>query len=161
MRRLILVMAALCSAAWGQHSNAYVYGGVTGIPGRQIYTYWHGTYVQAGAGVQGSLGHHFTLGVDVTGLLGVQNTQNNAAIVSVGPGFHFFGDRDRKIDPFVSGGGAALISSGAGVMYHFGGGANYWFRPRIALRFEFRDHVWLTEGERVHFPGFRAGLTFR
>ncbi len=103
----------------------------------------------------------FTLGGDVTGLIATGDFQRNAAIVAVGPGFHFFNESGRKIDPFVTGGVSAIISGGGAPMVHYGGGLNYWFHPRVALRFEFRDHVWLSEGEQVHFTGFRAGLTFR
>jgi hypothetical protein len=157
---MVLLGMAMSAAAWGQHTNGYVYGGFSTIPGRQIYTYWHGQHAQVGGGGQVGVGR-FTLGADITALIATGNVQRNGAIVSVGPGFHFFGKTERKLDPFVTGGLSGLVSRGAGVMAHYGGGVNYWFHPRVALRLEFRDHVWLTEGEQVHFTGGRIGLSFR
>jgi hypothetical protein len=46
-------------------------------------------------------------------------------------------------------------------MLHYGGGLNYWFRPRLAIRFEIRDHVWSPEGTYVHFTSIRGGISFR
>jgi hypothetical protein len=159
----ILVLAALAAgAAPAQHTNGYFYGGVSTMPGRQIYTYWHGEHIHVGGGGQIGIGR-FTLGADITGLIAVSHDYTrNAAIGSAGAGFHFFNGRGRKLDPFVTG-GVSILGARGGVagMIHYGGGANYWFRRRIALRVEFRDHIWPTEGERVHFSGVRAGLTFR
>ena len=77
------------------------------------------------------------------------------------PAPHLLPRSDRKPDPFISGGVSLLVSKGAGGLFYYGGGANYWFRDRIGLRVEFRDHVWSPEGTALHFAGVRIGLSFR
>jgi hypothetical protein len=160
--RVIILASLLAGAALAQHTNAFVYAGVSTIPGRQIYTYWHGEHFNVGGGGQIGIGR-LTIGGDVTGLIATgSNYARNAAIASAGPGFHFFSDRERKIDPFVTGGVSVLAArGGVAGMAHYGGGVNYWFRDRVALRVEFRDHLWPTEGESIHFIAVRVGLTFR
>ena len=43
---------------------------------------------------------------------------------------------------------------------NIGGGANWWFKDRIGLRLELRDHIPL-RFESIHFFGVRIGLAFR
>jgi hypothetical protein len=162
MLRVTVLASLLAGAALAQHTNGYVYAGISTMPGRQIYTYWHGNYFNAGGGGQVALGR-LTLGGDVTGFFATSSDfTRNAVIASAGPGFHFFNGRERKMDPFITGGVSVLgARGGVAGMVHYGGGVNYWFRERVALRVEFRDHIWLTEGESVHFTGVRVGLTFR
>ena len=77
-------------------------------------------------------------------------------------GYHF-GNRNKRvgIDPFISGGaGLAIFESGgrqeAGG--NFGGGATYWFKERVGLRFEGRA---MTVGRSdLVFVG-RIGVSFR
>jgi hypothetical protein len=45
-------------------------------------------------------------------------------------------------------------------MANFGGGVNWWWRDRMGLKVEFRDHV-AAEGGNYHIWGVRFGLTFR
>lgn len=153
---------AICQAAAAQHSHGYVFAGAATIPGRSAFTFWQGDYVTLGGGGEGAIGQRFTVGGEVSALLSRRVLfGRNAGVLSVGPGFHFL-PRDRKLDPFVNGGFASLVANGAGAMFYFGGGANYWFHRRIGLRFEFRDQVWTPEaGERIHFVGGRLGVSFR
>jgi hypothetical protein len=43
---------------------------------------------------------------------------------------------------------------------NFGAGANYWIKPTVGLRLEFRDNVWM-QATREHFFNVRVGVTFR
>ena len=163
-RRLAPIILALVippvAAAQGSHGYAFV--GATTIPGEPIYTYWQGNYVHAGGGVEGGIGKRLTVGGEVGALISVRETYGrSAALLSFGPGFHLVPRSDRKLDPFISAGVSLLVSRGAGTLFYYGGGANYWFRDRIGLRVEFRDHVWSPEGTALHFAGARIGLSFR
>ena len=164
-RFLILGLAPLlfAAAAPAQHTQAYVFAGSSTIPGPTAYTYWHGSYLHAGGGGEGGIGKRFTVGGEAGLLVSTASTDGrNAGVLSVGPAFHFFSRDGRKLDPFVAAGFSLLVSTGAGGMGYFGGGANYWFHRRIGLRLEFRDHVWSPEsGEVLHFVGGRFGICFR
>ena len=43
---------------------------------------------------------------------------------------------------------------------NLGGGLHWWFKDRIGLRLEVRDHIPLVESS-FHVVGFRIGLAFR
>jgi hypothetical protein len=62
-----------------------------------------------------------------------------------------------KLSPFVTGGYTLFFRNGTANGFNYGGGINYWFKERTALRFEVRDNV----VSREHLVGFRVGLTFR
>ena len=68
--------------------------------------------------------------------------------------------RSGKVSPFVTGGYTLFFRNGTANGANFGGGINYWFKERTALRFEVRDNFfWETDG--AHLVGFRVGLSFR
>ena len=162
-----IVAAAILALALGQtvvaqHSNAYLFAGGSTIPGRIMFTYWHGNYRHMGGGAEAGIGERFTLGGEAGALLSTAATfRRNALVASFGPGFHFFPRSDRKLDPFLAGGASLLAGSGVGGMFYYGGGINYWFDSRLGLRLEFRDHVWSPEATPIHFIGARIGLTIR
>lgn len=61
--------------------------------------------------------------------------------------------------PFVTGGYSLRIRAGVASAFNFGGGVNYWFKDRVGLRLEFRDHI--SHSDLNYFYGFRIGLAFR
>jgi hypothetical protein len=67
---------------------------------------------------------------------------------------------ESKVTPFVTGGYTLLFRSGTANALNVGGGVTYWFRERMGLRFEVRDHIW-PNGGTAHLVGFRVGLAFR
>jgi len=79
---------------------------------------------------------------------------------TVQPGFHFNGrKRTTKWDPFISLGLGGAISNhgGYGGTSNFGGGFNYWFKDRTALRFDVRAQAVGEEAMVV----FGFGVSFR
>jgi hypothetical protein len=86
-------------------------------------------------------------------------------LASVGGSYHFVTDRERKNDPFLTGGyalslGDAAFSELAG-LYYFGAGLTHWFRARLGLRLEFRDDVYPGRLRTIQYWGLRAGIAFR
>ena len=73
--------------------------------------------------------------------------------------YHF--GRRAKLDPFVTAGYSAAFRTGYLNMANFGGGVNWWWRERMGLKVEFRDHVETEGGGSYHLWGVRFGLTFR
>lgn len=79
---------------------------------------------------------------------------------TVQPGYHFKGrNRAAKWDPFVTFGigGVAGNHGGFGGAANVGAGANYWYKDKMAFRFEGRVQSFAKEGMFV----FGVGLSFR
>ena len=82
--------------------------------------------------------------------------------------YHFVHFQDR-MDPFVTVGYTAAFRGahheagqdpGEANLINFGGGFNYWFRPRTGVKIEFRDHLRPSRGPNANYWSFRIGLTF-
>jgi len=105
-------------------------------------------FVYRGLGIGGEIGYASALLAPSVG----------AGVVSVNSSYNF--RRDSKLAPFVTGGYSLLFRSGAANVANFGGGINYWFRERLGLRLELRDHF-AVQNTSVHGVGLRIGLAFR
>jgi len=92
-------------------------------------------------------------------ITGWRDFGNGIGMLSVNGSYHF--NRNRKLSPFISGGYSMAFRSGAINLFNFGGGINYWFRDRIGLRLEFRDHVYSQYSHSTHYLGGRIGCSFR
>ena len=188
MRRIALFLALIISltlAASAQTSpkgsgqtssgkgkgSGYVFGsgGVTdrfgdilaGEDGSTIHIGGGGEFItKNGLGIGGELGY----------LANQESIGDGIGTFSINGSYHFLkSSKPGKVVPFVTGGYTGFLVTGGytgsfrgdyanGI--NFGAGINYWFKPRVGLRFEFRDNVWLPENAQ-HFFNFRVGLTFR
>jgi hypothetical protein len=89
------------------------------------------------------------------------------AVGSVNMSYHFPPrTKSRKLEPFVAGGYTLFVRHGISGGSNFGGGVNYWFAERAALRFEVRDTNTLGGsralfGDVDHVISFRIGVTWR
>ena len=75
-------------------------------------------------------------------------------------GYHFVNRKaPLKWDPFVTFGTGAVFGSegGSGWTANLGGGAVYWFKPKMGIRFELRFHGMVDEAITTG----RIGITFR
>jgi hypothetical protein len=71
--------------------------------------------------------------------------------------YHFLPEGDRKTEPFVTAGYSNFFRAGAYHGYNAGAGMNFWFKPKVATRFEVRyQNSFYREA-----ISFRLGLTFR
>jgi hypothetical protein len=163
LRRLLfaLVLTAVLAAQDSpRRSHGYAFAGPVIVPSSP-FTRWDGTFVHVGAGGDAALGRHIGLGGEI-GLLAPTSNQFaiTTGVLTGGVSYHLSG-AGQRIDPFVSAGAGALVSSGgAGILYG-GGGVNYWLKERLGLRLEFRYHHWPHSDGPVRFLGFRAALAFR
>jgi hypothetical protein len=82
------------------------------------------------------------------------------AVFHLGPGRATPGRS--RLSPYVSG-GYTRMSSGEGSFngWNVGAGADLWFKPRVGLRVEFRDHVRPDSRGGVHYWAVRAGVALR
>ncbi|HWR53084.1 MAG TPA: outer membrane beta-barrel protein [Bryobacteraceae bacterium] len=72
--------------------------------------------------------------------------------------YHVTPGRWEKFDPFGTVGYSLLFRGGTANAVNYGAGMNYWFRPGLAARVEFRDHY--GPKSQIHWWGFRFGLSF-
>ncbi len=119
------------------------------------------TWVNFGGGGEGFVKGGLSVGGEVAGFTPASAFDNGFGILSANAGYHFLkASRSGKVVPFVSGGYSLFFRSSAASGVNFGGGVDYWFKDRVGLRFEIRDHV-IVEYPDTHYAGFRVGLTFR
>jgi hypothetical protein len=107
--------------------------------------------VYKGLGVGGEIGY----------LGAAQGLSDGIGVLSPNISYHFTNaSKSGKFEPFVTGGYSLLFRGNALHAVNIGGGANWWFKDRLGLRLEFRDHIPL-QFESVHIFGVRIGLAFR
>lgn len=161
MRRTILLfLAVLALPGWAAAQRpgdrrgwiyAFAGGGFLSNGGPAAFNAGGGGDLLAGRGlgVSGEIGYLGHSGV------------NGLGLASAGVSYHFGGrDTDRKVVPFVTGGGSLAIRSGGALGGgHFGGGVQYWLHDRMALRFEVRDFIFSSDSP--HTWAFRLGIAFR
>ena len=140
-----------------QRSNGYGFfapGGVTccGFTAMTLH-FGFGGEVMIGKGVGA--------GAEI-GALGTRDHFSNSVVGAFSPNgyYHFVRSPDARVDPFATGGYTLIFRAGHVNLFNFGGGLNYWFHERLALRAEARDHVY-TNGGTLHYWGVRFGLGFR
>jgi hypothetical protein len=116
-----------------------------------------GSFGHAGVGGEWLSRLKIGIGAEVGYLWGRQFSPS-LAVISGNAVFHIPLSGSR-LDAFVTL-GATLLTNGSGAAYatNYGGGANYWFLPRLGARLEFRDHYW--HGDPIHLTEFRFGLSF-
>lgn len=118
------------------------------------------TFLNFGGGGEGLIKGGFSVGAEIGGYTPARDFGDGFGILSAGAGYHFLkASKSGKVVPFVNGGYSLFFRSGVDNGIHFGGGVNYWFKERIGLRFEIRDHVPVPSN--AHIVGFRVGLSFR
>ena len=154
---LSLLLAASLGVAQDQretpykgHGYAFTSPGVTSPGGAGYLHYGAGgeRVFFKGIGMGGEIGYaHPTERPDAG--LGVASINGLFQFVEALP--------NRKVVPFVSAGYTLGFRSQTANFINFGGGATWWFRERIGLRLELRDHT--SEGR--HLLGFRVGFAFR
>ena len=107
--------------------------------------------VYKGLGVGGEIGY---LGI-------VDDLGEGFGVLSSNVSYHFTNaTRSGKFAPFVTSGVSMLFRGRVAPAINIGGGMNWWFKDRVGLRVEIRDHVIVTDGA-PHFLGIRIGLAFR
>jgi hypothetical protein len=156
-----LVLSAVILMLWssstvGQTSGtrrgwAYGYGGFGGTSSARSFHIGGGgeMMVAAGFGVGLDAGHFSST---------AQHVDNSLNIVSADASYHF-GARNsaRKLIPFATGG--VSLGNGRSGGANFGGGIQYWLRERLALRLEFREHLFSSDTPVIY--GIHFGLAFR
>jgi Outer membrane protein beta-barrel domain len=161
MRNGILV-AFFCACAGtalgaeAARSNGYVFV----APGGETAGGYTNKTLHLGVGGEYVIGKGIGVGGDV-GALGLTRNYASTVLFTLSPtGFYHLPIRSERIDPYVLGGYTLFARDGQINLFHFGGGVNYWLRPRLGFKGEFRDQVYQPDNP-IHYWNFRMGLTFR
>lgn len=113
-----------------------------------------------GGGGEGLIKDGFGAGAEVGYVAPVESSSNGLGLFSANASYHFGGkDESKKFVPFVTGGYSLVFRSGASHGGNFGGGVHYWISDGVALRVEFRDHIF--SSDFPHLLSFRFGVTLR
>jgi hypothetical protein len=162
MRRLMIVIATavmLPALAAAQSDRPYTgYGYFFIAPGAGTPGNWGTLHI--GGGGQGFVYKGLGVGAEL-GFLGPRECLGEGfGVLSVNGAYHF--RRDKKLVPFVTSGYSLGFRSGIAHMMNVGGGVQYWFKPRVGLYLEFRDHATVTGwANGGHLYGFRMGIALR
>jgi hypothetical protein len=161
MRKIILGVILLMLAqgvTLAQSSNerrgwGYAVGGVGAASGNGSTGFF-----QVAGGGEGLVYKGLGLGAEIGYLAPFRGPGDGLGIVSPDFSYHF--SRGSKLVPFVTGGYSLAFRSGATSSGgNFGGGVQYWMKDHVALRVEFRDHVFSSDSP--HLFQFRVGISFR
>lgn len=142
-------------------TNHRGYGYVFIAPGGIVSPDGSAATLHFGGGGEGLIKGGFGVGGEIGGLTYVRSFSSAIGVFSAGANYHFLNaSKSGKVVPFVNGGYTLFFRDGVANGVHFGGGVNYWFKERVGLRFEVRDHFAVQYPE-AHYVGFRFGMTFR
>jgi hypothetical protein len=154
---LLVVLLPFAAAAQSKdrHGQGYFFVGPT-------TTSEGGAFLHIGGGGEGLVYKGLGVGGEIGYVGAIQELSEGGGILSPHVSYNFrSASKSRKFVPFVIGGYSLVVSSGgAGSALHFGGGMNWWFKNRVGLRLEFRDHV-PPAAPSFHIVGVRIGLSFR
>lgn len=139
----------------GGHSYGYIFaapGGTSGGGGGTLHV---------GGGGEAVHKKGFGVGAELAYLMPFESAGQGLGTFSVNGSYHFLkSSKSEKLVPFVTAGYTGFFRGGYANGVNFGGGVNYWFKPRVGFRVEFRDNVFVQEGS-AHLLNVRFGLTFR
>jgi hypothetical protein len=114
-----------------------------------------------GGGGEGVFKNGAGIGAELAYLTPFESFGDGIGTFSINGSYHFLNSsKSGKVVPFVTGGYTGFFRGGYSNGVNFGAGVNYWFKPRIGMRLEFRDNVFLQDNAS-HFLNVRFGLTFR
>ncbi|OFV95063.1 MAG: hypothetical protein A3H28_17080 [Acidobacteria bacterium RIFCSPLOWO2_02_FULL_61_28] len=120
--------------------------------------------LQFGGGGQGRIYKGLGAGAEIGYVHPTESFGDGFGLFSTNGFYHFWtGRSSQKVVPFLTGGYSLAFRDGHANLGNFGGGVDYWFRDRAALRLEVRDHVWPSRNgvPTSHFLMFRVGVVGR
>src|SRR5262245_49791523 len=155
---MCLGVTAITSAASAQ-TTAVGYGFVS--PAFATYEGDSLAIFQAGGGGEARAGR-FGLGADIGFAAPWEELSDSVGTLSLNGTYYVKGtNRGLRTQPFVTGGYTMLFRDGNINGLNVGAGVDRWMTDRVGLRFEFRDHIMIQEGESFHLWGPRVSIVWR
>ena len=165
MRRLILMVCSLLLLPLGlkaQESepprgtaNVFFGGGGAFADGERAGV------LQFGGGGEGRIYKGLSAGAELGYVHPGESFREGFGLLSTNGTYRFWNAwPSQKVVPFVTAGYSLAFRDGTANLANFGGGLDYWFRQRAALRLEARDHIWPGKNgiPTSHILMFRVGL---
>jgi len=157
---MCLVGVALTTAAASAQTTAVGYGFVS--PAFATYEGDSLAIFHAGGGGEARVGDVFGLGADLGFAAPWEGFSASVGTLSVNGSYYIKGtSRSRRTQPFASGGYTLLFRDGTINGVNLGAGVDRWMTDRVGLRFEFRDHIMMQDGESFHLWGPRISIVWR
>ncbi len=116
-------------------------------------------FLHFGGGVEARLYKGLGIGGELGYLAPFQYTSMGVGLLSL-DGLYYFEKAGTRAAPFVTGGYSLVFRNGHANAMNFGGGFDYWFRDKLGLRFEVRDHF-SPQYFSDHLIQARFGIVFR
>ena len=158
---IVLLLLAMPGLAAAQTSTSAGHGYVFFAPGGATGRGFTTSTLNLGGGGEAFVAENFAVGSEIGALWPTENFGAALGLFSVNGAYHFGRSAEgRKAVPFVTGGYSLLFREETSNLYNLGAGVDYWFREKLGLRLEFRDHIW-NPGTTVHLWQVRIGMTFR
>ena len=102
------------------------------------------------------------IGAEIGYLNSFEEDSEGVGVLSINGAYHFGrASASGKVRPFITGGYTLGFNDGTANLFNVGGGVDFWLKPKVGLRAEFRDHIWMDGDDTVQFMGVRVGVTFR
>lgn len=168
MRRLILMVCSLLLLPLGMKAqesqpprgtaNVFFGGGGAFAEGERAGV------LEFGGGGEGRLYKGLSAGAELGYVHPGESFRDGFGLLSTNGTYRFWtGSPSQKVVPFLTAGYSLAFRDGTANLANFGGGVDYWFRPRAALRLEARDHIWPSKDgiSTSHVLMFRVGLVGR
>lgn len=156
---MCLVGSALTAAAASAQTTAVGYGFVS--PAFATYEGDSLAIFQAGGGGEARLGA-LGLGADLGYAAPWEEFSDSVGTLSLNGTYYVKGtNRGRRTQPFATGGYTLLFKDATVNGVNFGAGVDRWMTDRVGMRFEFRDHIMMQEGESFHLWGPRISIVWR
>lgn len=137
----ICIMVMLPALATGQESDhktaARAYGFVS--PGIAVGDGLATGFLHFGGGAEVRLIKGVGIGAELGYLAPFRYLSQGVGMLSLN-GLYNFERAGAKFTPYVTGGYSLIFRSGHLNAMNFGGGIDYWFRKKVGLRLEVRDH---------------------
>jgi hypothetical protein len=119
---------------------------------------WH-----VGGGGEAIFADAVGVGAEIGYLNSFEEGSDGIGMLSINGTYHFGGgNTSAKVRPFLTGGYSLGFSGGeTDSLFNVGAGVDFWLKPKVGLRVEFRDHIWTEDNDTLQFLGVRVGVTFR
>ena len=120
--------------------------------------------LQVGGGGEARIYKGLSAGAELGYLHPTKDFREGFGLFSANGAYRFWtSSSSQRVVPFLTAGYSLAFRNGTANLANFGGGLDYWFHDRAALRLEVRDHIWPSRdgSPTAHFLMFRIGVVGR
>jgi len=159
----VILALLLPFALAAQNHKSAGHGYVFAAPGGASSGGFTQSTFHLGGGGEAPVWGNLALGAEIGWLAPASQLDGGFGVFSINPSYRFrTGSENSRAIPFVTGGYSLFFRRETANAFNLGGGVDYWFRDKLRMRVEVRDHIRNPRFNRpIHFWQVRVGLTFR